>query len=74
MKEDREKDQPAQRIVDHESGADGDAVEERVHAESAQHRIAGARGDEFVVVRLFAVVEMGVDGVLEQVHRRSSRP
>ena len=33
-----------------------------------EDRIAGVRGDEFVVVGFFAVVEVGVDGVLQQVH------
>ena len=53
-------------VRDHETGTDGHAVEERVHAEAAEHRVAGVHGDEFVVMRLFAVVEVGVDGVLQQ--------
>ena len=47
---------------------DGDTVEQGMNSQASEDRISGVPGDEFAAVRFFAVVEVGVDGVLQQVH------
>ncbi len=68
VEQDGEKDENAEPARDDETGADGDAIEEGVDAEAGHDRVAGVAGYEFALVCLFAEVEMGVDGVFEQVH------
>ena len=69
MQQNGQKDQPAQPIGKRKSRPDRHAIEERMHAQAAQHRVARVRGDKFAAVRLFAVVKVRVDRVLQQVHR-----
>jgi len=44
------------------------AVKERMKAQSGQHRVARMHADKLVLMRLFAKVEVRVDGVFQQVH------
>lgn len=67
MEEDGEEDEPAEGGREGESGADGDAVKEGVDGEAGEDGVAGFGGDELAGVGFFAEVEVGVDGVLEEV-------
>ena len=68
VEQDGEEDENAEPAGDDEAGADGDAVEEGVDAEAGHDGVAGVAGDEFAMVGLFAEVEVGVDGVFEEMH------
>ena len=73
MQQDGQKDQPAQRTRHYEARADGHAVKQRVNAQAGHDRVAGAVGDKLAVVGLFAKVEVGADGVFQQVHHTVAR-
>ena|ERR1700723_1972810 len=66
MQDDGDEDEPAEGVRKNEAGGDGDSVEEGVHGEAEQDRDAGVPVEKFVGVGFFAEVEMGRDGVLEQ--------
>ncbi len=68
MQKNRQKNQPAQPTRDQKTGADGHAVKERMKAQACHHRVAGMPGDKFAVMCFFAKVEVGVDGVFQQMH------
>ena len=60
--------QPAQRRAHQEAGRDGDAVEQRVHAETERGQPAGRGTQQRLRVGLLAEVEVRRERVLEQVH------
>ena len=45
-----------------------------MNAQAGQYRVAGVPGDKLAAVGLLAIVKVGIDGVLQQMDRRSSRP
>ena len=66
MQDDGDEDEPAEGVGKDEAGGDGDAVEEGMRGETAENREAGVGMKKFVGVGFFAEVEVGRDGVLEQ--------
>ena len=69
MQQDRKKDQPSQPTGDRKARTDRHAVEERVHAQAAQHRIPRALRHKLAGVRLLAKVKMRVHRMFQQMHR-----
>jgi hypothetical protein len=67
VQEDGDEEHPAEPGGEDEAGADGDAVEEGVGGEAEEDGVAAALGEELVRVGLFAEVEVGDEGVFEQV-------
>ncbi len=57
---------PAQPGGERKARTDGHAVKERVHGQSAYDRVAGADGEEFAGMRLFAKMKVRRDGVLKK--------
>ncbi len=68
MQEHRQEQQEAQLGADHESGRDGDAVEERVHAEPEHRQVRRRRPEKGLGVDLLPEMKMRSDGVLEEMH------
>ena len=64
------KDHPAQPWRNQKAGGNRDAVEESMDDQAEQHRDAPVRVHVFIGVRLFAVVEVRGDGVLEEVDQQ----
>jgi hypothetical protein len=68
VQEHRDEEKHAERRPDHETGGDGDAVEERVDAQAEERQIAGRRAQERLGMDFLTEVEVRRHRVLEQVH------
>src|SRR5581483_8785984 len=58
---------------DKKSGGNGNTVKESMNHQAQQHRVGAMRMRKLMLVRLFPKVEVGSEGVLEEVHQEVSR-
>jgi len=67
VQEYRDKNHPSQPVRDDEAGCDRDSVEKGVNRQAEQDGEAFVRGHKLIVMSFFSKMEMGCDGVLEEV-------